>query len=139
VIDEAGRPIGVLSKSDLVLHDRETNPCVDAHPEYYAREDLSPPQISWTDVVDGDPARVRDLMTPVVFSVAPETPAHQVIEDMLAHKVHHLFVVGGDGVLVGVISTVDVLRHLRRELPPEEKPSSAPPIQESRPLGYEPW
>jgi CBS domain-containing protein len=54
-------------------------------------------------------------MTPVVFSVAPETAAHKVIEDMLAQKVHRLFVVGGDGVLVGIISTVDVLRHLRPE------------------------
>jgi hypothetical protein len=32
---------------------------------------------------------------------------------MLALKVHRLFVVGGDGVLVGVISALDVLRALQ--------------------------
>jgi CBS domain-containing protein len=117
VIDAAGRPVGVLSQSDLVEHDRENNPCVDVHPEYYARDDLSRARIIHTNVVDGDPTRVRDLMTPVVFSVAPETPALQVIKDMLAHKVHHLFVVGAGGVLLGIISTVDVLRRLRLEQP----------------------
>jgi CBS domain-containing protein len=118
VIDAAGRPIGVLSQSDLVLHERETNPCVSGHPEYYAREELGPARIIRTNVVDGDPTCVRDLMTPVVFSVAPETPANQVIGDMLAHQVHHLFVVGGGGVLLGIISTVDVLRRLHLEQSP---------------------
>lgn len=113
VIDEVGRPIGVLSQSDIVVHDRESGPYVSGIPEYYERADLSPPRIIRTDVVDVDPTQVRDIMTPVVFSVAPETPAYKVIEGMLAHKVHRLFVVGGDGVLVGIISTVDVLRHLR--------------------------
>jgi len=36
-----------------------------------------------------------------------------VIEDMLGLRVHQLFVVDQDQVLVGVISTLDVLRHLR--------------------------
>jgi CBS domain-containing protein len=139
VIDEAGRPVGVLSQSDLVEHDREYNPCVDVHPEYYAREDLGPPRIIRTDVVNGDPTRVRDLMTPVVFSVAPETPAHKVIEDMLAHKIHHMFVVGADGVLVGIISTVDVLRHLHLERPHADSRQTAGPGTEPGALGYEPW
>jgi CBS domain-containing protein len=115
VIDEAGQPVGVLSQSDIVVHDRETGPLVSGNPEYYERTDLSPPIVIWRDVVDGDLVQVRDIMTPVVFSVSPDTPAHKVIEDMLAHKVHRLFVVGGDGVLIGTISAVDVLRCLRPE------------------------
>jgi hypothetical protein len=31
---------------------------------------------------------------------------------MLARRVHHLFVIYGDGVLLGTISAIDVLRHL---------------------------
>jgi CBS domain-containing protein len=93
VIDEAGRPVGVLSQSDLLVHQRarEENPA------------LAPP----------DPMRVRDLMTPTVFAVAPETPAAQLVGDLLALKVHRLFVVDADGVLTGVISAIDVLRRLR--------------------------
>jgi CBS domain-containing protein len=119
VIDEAGRPVGVLSQSDIVVHDREKVEYVPAKPEYYERDDLSRRSAkalpSGFEVVDVDRTQVRDIMTPVVFSVAPETAAHKVIEDMLAQKVHRLFVVGADGVLVGIISTIDVLRHLRPE------------------------
>jgi CBS domain-containing protein len=119
VIDEAGRPVGVLSQSDIVIHDREKVEYVSANPEYYARADLGRRSAktlpSGFEEVDVDRTRVRDIMTPVIFAVAPESPAYKVIEDMLAKKVHRLFVVGGDGVLIGIISTVDVLRHLQRE------------------------
>jgi CBS domain-containing protein len=139
VIDEAGRPIGVLSQSDIVVHDRESGPCVSGGHEYYERAELSPPKIIWRDVVNGDPTQVRDIMTPIVFSVAPDTPAYKVIADMLGHKVHRLFVVGGDGVLIGTISTVDVLRHLRPEEPAADSHRAAAPESVPRTLGYEPW
>ncbi len=51
-------------------------------------------------------------MTPVVFTVGLETPAAKVVEQMLNMKVHHLFVVDDDLALIGVISSLDVLRHL---------------------------
>ena len=52
-------------------------------------------------------------MTPVVFAVSSEVPARRVVGDMLGLKVHRVFVVDVGGVLVGVISALDVLRHLR--------------------------
>jgi CBS domain-containing protein len=122
VIDEAGRPVGVLSQSDIiVVHDREKMERLSARPEYYARGDLrwrsAQALVGGFDVVDVDRTRVRDIMTPVVFSVAPETAAQDVIEDMLAQKVHRLFVVDADGVLVGIVSAFDALRHLHLEQP----------------------
>jgi CBS domain-containing protein len=51
-------------------------------------------------------------MTPVVFSVAPDAAAAKVVQEMVALKVHRLFVVENTGVLVGVISALDVLRRL---------------------------
>jgi len=116
VIDDAGRPVGVLSQSDIVLRNGSEIPFVSTNPEFYDIPELAArPRIIRSDVVDGDPTRVQDIMTPVVFSVAPETPANKVVGDLLGRKVHRLFVVGGDGVLVGIISTVDVLRHLHLE------------------------
>jgi CBS domain-containing protein len=52
------------------------------------------------------------MMTPAVFSVLPSTPAARVIADMVALKVHQIYVVDDGGVLIGVISALDVLRHL---------------------------
>jgi CBS domain-containing protein len=88
VIDDAGRAIGVLSKTDILVHER-------------------------AQMRTADSALVRDLMTPAVFSVSPNTPADKVVEQMLALKVHRLFVVDSTGVLIGVITALDLLRQLR--------------------------
>jgi CBS domain-containing protein len=117
VIDDAGRPVGVISRSDLVRHDRErVDYMTTGHEFYHAPEE---PFMGET-IPEGfqvektpDLTEVREIMTPVVFSVAPETSATNVIEEMLARKVHRLFVIDDNGVLVGVISALDVLRKLR--------------------------
>jgi CBS domain-containing protein len=121
VIDKAGRPVGVLSRADILVHDREVVEYLKPTPEYYERGTLvAPGGESLQDgfqVEKADTAQVRDIMTPVVFAVKPETAAHKVVEDMLALKIHHLFVVDNDGVLVGIISTLDILKHLHPERP----------------------
>ena len=103
VMDEAGRPIGVVSRSDFLAHDREKT-------EYPAQ---------FPDGMTGGPSAtadvktpVREIMTPVVFSVAVDTPAAQVVSEMVGLHVHRLFVVDRDGVLVGVISSLDILEKL---------------------------
>jgi len=63
------------------------------------------------DLVD-DKAIVGDLMTPTVFSVRLDASSAQVIKDMLALRVHRLFVVDDGGALVGVVTATDVLRRL---------------------------
>ena len=112
VIDEAGHPIGVLSRADILVHDREQSRPGASDADLGAASTST----RWLEDPSGatrEPTRVRDLMTPAVFSVALETPADKVIAEMLALKVHRLFVVDPSGVLVGVISTLDVLRRLQ--------------------------
>jgi CBS domain-containing protein len=116
VIDHAGRPVGVLSRADILVHDRERVEYVAPYPEYYHRSQLileSGETLSEGFLVErADSDLVRDLMTPVVFSVPPDAPASRVIGDMVSLKVHRLFVVDRQNVLIGVISALDVLRHL---------------------------
>lgn len=116
VIDSAGRPVGVLSRSDLLVHDRETAAHLREAPEYYDRHQLTAPGGeplgAGYQVESVDCTLVRDVMTPAVFSVAPNTSAAKVVSELLNLRVHRLFVVDERGVLIGVISTMDVLRHL---------------------------
>lgn len=118
VIDEAGRPVGVLSRADILIHDREQVRSAPIH-EYYEKTELTvaaeeaPP--AGTPLGKAGETQVHEIMTPVVFSVSPDTAASKVVEDMLALKVHRLFVVDRDGVLIGIISAFDILRHLKRE------------------------
>jgi CBS domain-containing protein len=117
VIDESGQPIGVLSHTDIMVHDREKGDPSRTAPEQDDPNDLVTPEeeplASSFEVEQVEWVPVRDLMTPTVFSVAPETPAQEVIDHMLSLKVHRLFVVDRSGVLVGVISALDVLRLIR--------------------------
>jgi CBS domain-containing protein len=95
VIDAAGRAVGVITEADVTVH---------------ARERIK----GWTSEED-DHTFVRDVMTPAVFTLRPEAPAVTAIEHMRALNVHRIFIVDDAGVVVGVVTALDVLRHL--ELP----------------------
>ena len=110
VIDEAGRPIGVLSRSDLLVHQVEHDKNRGGKPDYFyaptfkTESEPGPKSTTSTAV---------DLMTPAVFAVSPDTPIKRVVSDMVGLHVHRLFVVDEAGVLVGVISTMDLLKNLK--------------------------
>ena len=106
VINEAGRPVGVLSLADVVRHAQ-------------GDESSQRPRLN---------APVSKIMTDAVFFVRPDTPVGSVIDDLLASDVKRLFVVDENEVLVGVISTRDLLRYLHLDAPnpPRASPRRAP-------------
>jgi CBS domain-containing protein len=115
VINDAGRPVGVVSQSDILIHDRNNVAFAKRVPEYYAESDLTAAvgePIAGFQVEAVDRTVVRDVMTPIVFSVSPDSTAREAIAEMLRLRVHRLFVIDRGGVLVGVIAMSDILRHL---------------------------
>ena len=60
----------------------------------------------------------RDVMTPRVFTVHPETPVKEVAAAMVGHHVSGLPVVTGDGEVVGIITETDLLHKERGPRPP---------------------
>ena len=112
VIDEAGRPVGVLSRTDVLIHEREqvrhAQPAEEVHAEGRA----------WRSRHEGfsieiaDSTSVSDIMTPTVFTVRTTTAAADVIKRLCELKVQQLFVVDEMDSLVGVISALDIVRHL---------------------------
>lgn len=115
VVNAAGRPIGVLSQSDILIHDRNNIVFAKPVPDYYHVADLTRAvgePVSGFQVEAVDRTTVRDMMTPIVFSIPPDSTAGEVIAEMLRLHVHRLFVTDSDGVLVGVIAMSDIVRHL---------------------------
>lgn len=111
VIDEAGRPVGVISKSDILVHNREYA----AHLGPVDSHDFNSPtarregfQVELTD-----PTTVEEIMTPGVFAVRADATAAEVVREMVTLHVHRIFVTDETGTLVGVISTLDVLKRLK--------------------------
>jgi CBS domain-containing protein len=116
VVDCTGKPVGVLSQTDIVKYDYEKVEHVHEAPAPEHRGKLV---TQWGERLRGgyqveapDDTPVRDIMTPVLFSVEPGTPVPTVVDALLALGVHRLFVLNAGGRVVGVISALDVLRHL---------------------------
>jgi CBS domain-containing protein len=110
VIDEAGRPVGVVSRTDLLNHRGQRAAYLLGLPGQIG--DGSGPAPS------ADEAVVRDVMTPAGFFVGPDAAAAKVVEKMIGLNVRRVFVVDDEGVLIGVISAFDVLRCLGRPCAP---------------------
>ncbi len=118
VINDAGRPIGVLSRTDIVRYERERLDHLPLTSMYWGEErggkkggeelDKEGFEIEVTDTT-----LVSEIMTPTVIAVGPKTPAVQIIAQLLAFKIHRLFVIDDRGVLIGVISALDIMRHLK--------------------------
>jgi len=56
-----------------------------------------------------DRVRVADIMSPVVYTISPETPIEEVLDEMRQLKVHHLFVQDSQGVVLGSVSALDII------------------------------
>lgn len=106
VIDAAGRPIGVVSRTDLLDYWGRRRDRLAA----MAAGELESDSSQASAGLPGDELTVREIMTPVVFSVPINAPIAKIIPKMLALEVRCLFVTDEGGVLVGVISVFDLLR-----------------------------
>jgi CBS-domain-containing membrane protein len=106
VIDEAGRPLGVVSRTDLLDYwgRRRDRLAAIANGETAVDASVAGPDGALVDL------NVTEIMTPVVFSVSLDTPVENAIEKVLALEVRCLFVIDDHGVFVGVISVFDLLR-----------------------------
>jgi len=121
VVDDAGRAVGVISHTDIVRHDSLPASLHGAKTaevaDYYRDVDpRCPPALrGYVYNKRAESAPVSDVMSPVVIQVATDDSAVSVVARLLALKIHRLFVADATGALVGVISTFDVLRCLRRK------------------------
>jgi CBS domain-containing protein len=112
VVDEAGRPIGVVSRTDILIHEREktnapASSCAGAIPSGVLKQSQQSPALP----AGTDATQVRDIMTPAVFAVPTDYPVAKVLEEMSRLKVHQLYVVDAEGILVGVIESQSVPLH----------------------------
>jgi CBS domain-containing protein len=116
VIDGDGKPVGVVSQTDIVIHDRNLQ--THAVPEYYTTTNLlsgGTRLLAKFSLESQNNTHVHEIMTPTVFAVRPDDPMTRVVGDMVAFKIHRLFVTDSTGALLGVVSAFDVLRKLRAE------------------------
>ena len=113
VVDARGMAIGIVSKTDLLN-------------EYFEREAdaaalvVAMPDGNTLELGPGfSPERaakstVRDVMTHAVFSLPGEASISRAAALMAYEGVHRIVVTGRDGIAVGILSSLDILRWLAR-------------------------
>jgi len=113
VIDDRGRPIGVISATDILIHEREScgNPTAAVQSAVGGCSQCASTS-NEAGVGVAHSTTVGDVMTPGVVTVRRNALAGEVIQTMKSQNVHHLFVADDEGVLIGVISMGDILRRL---------------------------
>jgi CBS domain-containing protein len=108
VLDAEGRPMGMVSKTDLLREVRERGEI----PEAPVKTKLP----SGFHVDRSMATTAGDVMTPLVFAVLENATLAQAIPLMAFEGVHHAPVVTTEGRVVGVLSSMDVLRWLSQSL-----------------------
>ena len=118
VEDAAGRLVGVVSVTDLALSvakgvdlaPDQSNPdfFVREWGETLRREDVEELRFGEAEL------RVRDIMTPAVYSVDEETPIPELAETLVNSHIHRLLVTREEKI-VGIVTTSDLLGLLVRE------------------------
>lgn len=108
VIDGDGRPVGIVSKTDLLRHAHESGDGVEEIAAAGRRVDGTMGAGFHPTAVHGTP--VSEVMMPVVFAIDQDTTITAACTLMAAEGIHRLPVLDGDGKVVGILSTLDVVR-----------------------------
>jgi CBS-domain-containing membrane protein len=120
VLDHTDRAVGVLTKTDLVRYERER-----LESRMAAASGVSMKSSETAEWIvekrgfheEAEEDYVFNWMTPKVYSVDRHAHLGEVVREMLARRVHRLFVRGEpEGPLVGVLTTFDLLEFLARAL-----------------------
>jgi len=106
VVDERGRILGVVSQNDLVRGAARPATVEKAGQFFTSVEDFE--DLGSTPVPPGS-QRVADLMTPRVYQVGRDASAAAAASIMRERHIHRLLVTE-KGVLVGVVTSFDLLR-----------------------------
>jgi len=114
VVDDAGRLVGILSKTDLVaweyeclfdhVYEVDLKPIFSALGEEMGKETASPREGD----VPGD-SRVESIMKRTVITATPETPLTVVAGLMKKNNIHRVVITVGDKV-AGIVTSMDMLK-----------------------------
>jgi predicted transcriptional regulator len=109
--------VGVVSLTDIVRQNRLQDHGADrddTHDVYLFELDrkMGKEELRELHIQYETPVQVRDIMTPMIFSVREDTSVQEVAEIMLKGRIHRVFVTL-DGKLSGIVTALDMLKIIR--------------------------
>jgi CBS domain-containing protein len=129
VVVESGEIVGVVSMSDIVRHSsvpESREGSRDTH-EYYlthAGRRYTDEEMRGFRIEPEDQIAVRDLMTPMLFAVAEDASAEEVIDMTVTGGIHRVLVTR-EKRLTGIVTALGLLKAVRETWRNEEETESS--------------
>jgi signal transduction histidine kinase/CheY-like chemotaxis protein len=123
VVDHQGKLVGLVSMADIV---RELHYQAEAAQASLAHD------LAWGFHSDPEPLTVAHLMAPVAFELPASCPVAKAVGLMATQHTHRVPVVSEDGVLLGIVTAGDIVRHLARAGAPDAEPAERPAVVSAR-------
>ncbi|MBI4566541.1 MAG: CBS domain-containing protein [Planctomycetes bacterium] len=118
VMDRHGQPVGVFTLRDMAVRVQNRileRPVIELQKKRGNRTRESVFAAKSFHVEGFDKATVAEFMSPRVVWVAPTASLRSVVRTMAALKIHHVFVMK-DGRIIGVITSLDIIRWLEKRM-----------------------
>jgi len=117
VVNKDGKLVGVVSLSDIVRNDERRMAIVNDKQEsdYYLsgwEDNLNGDEIQELHLEEDDSLTVRNIMTPLIFKVKETELISAMSDIMIGGRIHRLLVTRDEKV-VGIITTLDMLKAIR--------------------------
>jgi CBS domain-containing protein len=118
VTDAAGHVVGVISARDLLdlyTEDPDARPRRGKGYYYLSSEDLDDVDFDSFSLPDESEATAESVMTAEAYTIGVSASLREVASLMAEHKIHRVLVTDDEtGAIVGLISTMDLIRALGR-------------------------
>jgi CBS domain-containing protein len=114
---EDGRVVGVISRTDVLRQLARKEGGSEVLSTFYAdlgsvEQETGPlPEFAARLGHEASELRVEDLMTRWLVSVGPESSLEDVARALVEHRIHRVLV-SDDGTVVGIVSSLDLVRLL---------------------------
>lgn len=113
VIDDDSKLVGIISKTDLVTHglEKELSTIIGAKSAESSLSDLP----DFDNLLGPEPSQssVGEIMTTPVITAEPTANVSKIVTMMLEKKIHRVVITKND-LVVGIVSSMDLLRLLEK-------------------------
>lgn len=115
VVNEQGKPIGVISRADVLRLDDDQGLTTEMEPVTVRRKDSDHAALlPSAKLYEKERVTAVDLMNPVVLVLHESANIGQAASLMAFEGIHRLPIVSDEGEVVGILSALDVLRWFGR-------------------------
>lgn len=118
VVDDNGKPVGVVSKTDLLREVQDRADTEERVPDRRVRRQEERVELGLGfQITRIARATVGEIMTPIPLTLSEDAPLSEAAALITLGGVHHLPVVRQDGKVVGILSALDVVCWLAKRNP----------------------